>query len=100
MRTQIEASEHQWFNWTGFVGFRYEAVEISINTTEGLFSRNISDKFSFFTKILMSKKDKRPSFSFSNEKFMLGFLKVEHFLNFSALSREGNNANISSTYRL
>ena len=50
IRTQIEASEQQWFNKTGFVGFRYEGVEISINTTEGLFLINISDKFSFFTK--------------------------------------------------
>ena len=48
--TQIEASEQQWFNETGFVGFRYEAVEISINTTEGLFPINISEKFSLFMK--------------------------------------------------
>ena len=30
---QIEALEQQWFNKTGFVDFRYEAVEISVNTT-------------------------------------------------------------------
>ena len=48
--TQIEAWEQQWFSWTGFVGFRYEAVEISINTTESLFPINISNKFSFFRK--------------------------------------------------
>ena len=50
IRTEIEASEQQLFNKTGFVGFRYEGVEISINITEGLFLINISGKFSFFTK--------------------------------------------------
>ena len=43
-----------------FISFRYEAIEISTNTTEGLFPVNISDKFSFFTKNMMSKEDKRP----------------------------------------
>ena len=37
IRTQTEASEQQWLNYTSFIGFKYEAVEISINTTEGLF---------------------------------------------------------------
>ena len=32
----------------------------------------------------MAKKDKRLSFSFSNEKFMLGCLGDKYFLNFSA----------------
>ena len=48
MRAQTEASKQQLLNYTGFIGFRYEAVDISINTTEGLFLINISDKFSFF----------------------------------------------------
>ena len=30
----------------------------------------------------MSKKDKRPSFSFSNENFMLGCFEDKYFLNF------------------
>ena len=35
-------------NQTDLIGFRYEA-EISINISESLFPKNISDKFSFFT---------------------------------------------------
>ena len=50
IQTQIEGSEQQWLNQTGFIGFRYDAVEISINTTEGYFPIIVSDKFSFFTK--------------------------------------------------
>ena len=45
----------------------------------------------------MSKIYKRTSFSFSNEKFMLGCLEDKHFLNLSAGLREENNTNISST---
>ena len=47
---QIEASEQQWLNWTLFIGFRYEAMEVSINTSESLFPMNVSGKFFFFTK--------------------------------------------------
>ena len=50
LQAQTEASEQQWLNLTCFIGFRYETVEISINTTKGLFPITISDKFSFFTK--------------------------------------------------
>ena len=50
IRTQIGASEQQWLNETGFIGFRYEAVEISINIIEDLFPINIRDKLSFFMK--------------------------------------------------
>ena len=50
IQTQLKESEQQWLNQTGFIGFRYEAVEISINTTEGYYPTIISDKFSFFTK--------------------------------------------------
>ena len=46
--------------------------------------------FPFSRKILMSKKDKRPSFSFSNEKLMLGCLEEKYFLDFSAWLREEN----------
>ena len=48
----------------------------------------------------MSKKDKQPSFSFSNEKFMLGCFKDKYILNFSAWSSEESNTNMSSTYQL
>ena len=35
-------------------------------------------KFSFFTKkILISEKDKRLSFSFSNEKFILSYIYIK-----------------------
>ena len=40
----------------------YETVEISICITEGLVSVNIGHKFLFFTKRLISKKDKRQNF--------------------------------------
>ena len=61
IQTQIGVLEQQWLNWTSFIGFRSEAVEISINTTEGLFLIKISDKFSILNnKILVSKKDKQP----------------------------------------
>ena len=33
-----------------FIGFRYKAIKICIYTTEGRFSVNISNKYSFFTK--------------------------------------------------
>ena len=64
------------------MGFRCEAVETSINTTERFLPIIIIKKFFFFTKILMSKKDKRPAFSFSNEKFMLQCVEDKYFLNF------------------
>ena len=35
----------------------------------------------------MSEKDKRPPFSFSNKKFMLGRLENNYFLNFSMMER-------------
>ena len=61
IQTQIGVLEQQWLNWTSFIGFRSEIVEISINTTEGLFLIKISDKFSILNnKILVSKKDKQP----------------------------------------
>ena len=50
--------------------------------------------FPFSRKTLMSKKDKRPSFSFFNVKFMLGCLEDEYFLNSSAWLRVKNNTNI------
>ena len=36
-----------------------------------------------FSRMSMSKKDKRPSSSFSNEKFMLVCLEDKYFLDFS-----------------
>ena len=52
--TQTEASFNK--NEISFIGFRYQAVEISINSTEGLFL--IVANFSFSQKILILKKDK------------------------------------------
>ena len=38
-------------------------------------------KFSFFTKkILISEKDKRLSFSFSNEKFILSYIYIKLYI--------------------
>ena len=48
----------------------------------------------------MSKKDKRPSFSVSKKNCRLRCLEEKQSLNFSALLREKNNTNMSSTYRL
>ena len=43
----------------------------------------------------MSKKDKRPSFSFFSEKFMLQCLKDKYFfINFSVSSRKKNDKNV------
>ena len=61
---------------------RYEDVEISRTTTGGLFQIQISDKFPFSQKTLMSEKDKRPLFSFSNKRFMLGCFEDKYFSNF------------------
>ena len=68
MRTQTEASEHHWLSQIAFIGFTYKTVEISVNTFE----------------------DERP-FSFSNEKFILGYLEDKYFLNFFPWLREENN---------
>ena len=46
IRTQIKASKQR-LNSANSMGFKYEAAKISINTTEGLFLINISDKFFF-----------------------------------------------------
>ena len=51
--TQTEASFNK--NEISFIGFRYQAVEISINSTEGLFLIN-SGKFFFFTKSIDVEK--------------------------------------------
>ena len=86
IRAQGETSEQP-------VRFRYETVEISTNTTKGLLPINISDKYS--RKILMSKKDKRPSVFFSNEKFIYWDVWKENIvLNVSAWSTEDNNTNV------
>ena len=37
---KIQTLEKQWLNETSFTGFKYEAVEISIYTTEGFFSKH------------------------------------------------------------
>ena len=52
--TQTEASFNK--NEISFIGFRYQAVEISINSTEGLFLINISGKFFFFAKSIDVEK--------------------------------------------
>ena len=44
MQAQTEALEQQWLHLNSFIDFRYEAVEISINTTTGLLLIHISLK--------------------------------------------------------
>ena len=43
IRVQTEALEQQRFHQTSFIDFRYAAVKISINTTEGLFPVNLTN---------------------------------------------------------
>ena len=87
---------------TSFIGFKYEAVKISVNTTKGLLLINIREKFSFFTKNWCVKNIifYNHHSVFSNEKFMQRCLEDKYYLNFSAWPREENNTNMSSTYRI
>ena len=48
----------------------------------------------------MSKKDKGASFSFTNEKFMLGCLDDKYFLNFSAWPKEDNQGVIQGVFEI
>lgn len=68
----------------------YNAFEVGIYFTEGLFSINVSANFPF------SQKGEQPSFFFFTEKFMSECLDKKSSLNSSVWSREENSANISS----
>ena len=68
--------------------YRFQVLKFVYTLLKVFFSVNISERFSFFTK---PKKDKRPSLSYSNEKFMLGCLDDKYSLNVSVWSREENH---------